>query len=720
MLWYCESINVGRDVELDHVRNIGIMAHIDAGKTTTSERILYFTGRTHRIGEVHDGAATMDWMAEEQERGITITSAATVCYWKRNKANHRINIIDTPGHVDFTIEVERCLRVLDGAVAVFCAVGGVQPQSETVWRQADKYSVPRIAFVNKMDRVGADFKQVLAQMETRLHANPVAVQLPIGAEDKFEGVIDLVENKALFFNKDTMDTEEGEIPSDMVDEIEEYRETLIVKASDFDESLMEAYLNGEEVSSEQIRAALRKGCVSMGLVPVFCGSAFKNKGVQRVLDGVVDYLPSPVDISGPMVAPYEAFARQERDEGDVREDEKFELKVSDNGQFAGLAFKLMSDPYVGQLTFVRIYSGKLVSGASVFNTNKHRRERIGRLLRMHANKREDITEAYAGEIVAVLGLKNTVTGDTLCDEGLDVVLESMSFPDPVINMSIEPDTQDDVNRLGIALQKLAAEDPSFKVSTDNETGQTVIGGMGELHLDIIASRLKREFGVNAKIGRPQVAYRETITRTGECECRFVRQSGGRGQYGHVKLVLHPNEPGKGITFESKIVGGVVPREYWPAVEKGVRSATETGVLAGYPVVDVHVELIDGSYHEVDSSEMAFQVAGSMAFKDGCKKCGAQLLEPVFDVEVITPEEYTGDVIGDLNSRRGRIQDLEPRKGVQAIRAAVPLSEMFGYATVLRSATQGRASYTMQFKCYEALPAALSESLVEKFGAKSNS
>ncbi len=700
------------------MRNIGIMAHIDAGKTTTSERILFFTGRTHRIGEVHDGAATMDWMAEEQERGITITSAATVCYWNRNGRN-RINIIDTPGHVDFTIEVERCLRVLDGAVAVFCAVGGVQPQSETVWRQADHYHVPRIAFVNKMDRVGADFYNCLTQMTTRLNANPVAVQIPIGTEDKFVGVIDLVENKALYFDADTLDTKEGEMPADMADLISEYRETLIVKASDYDEALMEKYLEGEEIKPEEIRVALRKGCVAMGLVPVFCGSAFKNKGVQRMLDGVVDYLPSPIDVPGPMVAPYELFARQERGEGDITEEEKFELKVSDEDRFSGLAFKLMSDPYVGQLTFVRIYTGVLTTGQAVYNTNKHRRERVGRLLRMHANKREDITEAHAGEIVAVLGLKSTITGDTLCEEGLDIVLESMTFPEPVITMSIEPDTQDDVNKLGLALQKLAAEDPSFKVSTDKDTGQTVIGGMGELHLDIIASRLKREFNVNAKIGRPQVAYRESITKSGEIECRFVRQSGGRGQYGHVVLQLKPNEPGTGITFESKIVGGVVPREYWPAVEKGVRSAAETGVLAGYPVVDVHVDLTFGSYHEVDSSEMAFQVAGSMAFKDGCKKCAPQLLEPVFDVEVITPEEYTGDVIGDLNSRRGRISDLEARKGVQAIRAAVPLSEMFGYSTVLRSATQGRASYTMQFKCYEPLPAALSEGLIERFGAKSN-
>lgn len=710
---------MARDVELARVRNIGIMAHIDAGKTTTSERILYFTGRTHRIGEVHDGAATMDWMAEEQERGITITSAATVCYWNRNGHN-RITIIDTPGHVDFTIEVERCLRVLDGAVAVFCAVGGVQPQSETVWRQADHYHVPRVAFINKMDRVGADFYSCLNQMVTRLNANPVAVQIPIGTEENFIGVVDLIENKALYFNAETLDTQEGEMPADLADKIEEYRETLIVKASDFDEALMEKYLEGEEIDPQEIRAALRKGCIAMGLVPVFCGSAFKNKGVQRLLDGVIDFLPSPIDVPGPMVASAELFARQERGEGDVTEEEKFELKVTDKGEFAGLAFKLMSDPYVGQLTFVRVYSGTLTSGQSVMNTNKHRRERVGRLLRMHANKREDVTEAHAGEIVAVLGLKSTVTGDTLCDEGLDVVLESMTFPEPVITMSIEPDTQDDVNKLGLALQKLAAEDPSFKVTTDKETGQTVIGGMGELHLDIIASRLKREFNVNAKVGRPQVAYRETITREGNCECMYKRQSGGRGQYGHVKMVMRPNEPGTGVTFESKIVGGVVPREYWAAVEKGVRSAAETGVLAGYPVVDVHVELVDGSYHEVDSSEMAFQVAGSMAFKDGCKKCGAQLLEPVFDVEVITPEEYTGDVIGDLNSRRGRIQDLEPRKGVQAIRAAVPLSEMFGYSTVLRSATQGRASYTMQFKCYEPLPAALSEGLIEKFGAKSNS
>jgi len=710
---------VGRDVELRMVRNIGIMAHIDAGKTTTSERILFFTGRTHRIGEVHDGAATMDWMAEEQERGITITSAATVCYWNHD-GRHRINIIDTPGHVDFTVEVERCLRVLDGAVAVFCAVGGVQPQSETVWRQADKYHVPRIAFVNKMDRTGADFKSCIAQMDARLSANPVAVQLPIGSEDSFKGLIDLVEKKALYFNAETLDTEEGEIPADMADDVEEYREKLIEKAADFDEEIMEAYLGGEEIPADKIRAAIRKGTIAMGVTPVFCGSAFKNKGVQRMLDGVVDYLPSPIDIPGPKVASADLFARQERGDGDIKEEEKHELAVGDKEKFAGLAFKLMNDPYVGQLTFVRVYSGTLLAGQSVENTNRHRGERIGRLLRMHANKREEIKEAHTGEIVAVLGLKNTSTGDTLCEEGLDVVLETMTFPEPVINMSIEPETQDDVDKLGIALQKLAFEDPSFKVHTDQETGQTVIGGMGELHLDIIASRLKREFKVNCRVGQPQVAYRETITKPGESNTMFKRQSGGRGQYGHVVIQLTPGEPGSGITFESKIVGGVVPREYWAAVEKGVKSAAETGAMAGYPVVDVHVDLVDGSYHEVDSNEMAFQIAGSMAFKDGQKKCGPQLLEPVFDVEVVTPEAYMGDVIGDLNSRRGRIQGMEARRNDQVIKASVPLSQMFGYATILRSMTQGRASYTMQFRCYEPLPANLSAELVEKYGQKANS
>lgn len=710
---------MGRDVDLRHVRNIGIMAHIDAGKTTTSERVLYFTGRSHRIGEVHDGAATMDWMAEEQERGITITSAATVCYWEHH-GRYRINVIDTPGHVDFTIEVERCLRVLDGAVAVFCAVGGVEPQSETVWRQADKYHVPRIAFINKMDRVGADFLTVVSQMESRLSANPVAVQLPIGAEDNFNGVVDLITKKAYYFNAATLSSDEGEIPSDMLDDVAKYREILIEKASDFDDSLMQVYLDGGEVDNDALREAIRKGCISLGLVPVFCGSAFKNKGVQHMLNGVIDFLPSPLDVPGPMVAKSADFMRQARGDGDVKDEEKFEIPIGDNEKFSGLAFKLMSDPYVGQLTFVRVYSGKMVAGQSIFNTNKGRKERIGRLVRLHANKREDITEAYTGEIVAVLGLKHTTTGDSLCDEGNEIVLETMTFPEPVINMSIEPETQDDVNRLGIALQKLSAEDPSFKVHSDKETGQTVIGGMGELHLDIIASRLKREFGVNATVGRPQVAFRETISQPGVSDCRFVRQSGGRGQYGHVKITLTPSAPGSGITFESKIVGGVVPREYWAAIEKGVKGASEAGVLAGYPAVDIHIELIDGSYHEVDSSEMAFQIAGSMAFKDGCKKCAPHLLEPVFEVEVVTPEVYIGDVIGDLNSRRGRIQDMEPRKGVQVINAAVPLSEMFGYATGLRSMTQGRASYSMRFMCYEPLPAALSEGLIERYGVKAGS
>lgn len=692
------------------------MAHIDAGKTTTSERILYFTGRTHRLGEVHDGAATMDWMAEEQERGITITSAATVCYWERG-GKHRINIIDTPGHVDFTIEVERCLRVLDGAVAVFCAVGGVEPQSETVWRQADKYHVPRVAFVNKMDRQGADFLEVLAQMRQRLDANPAAVQLPIGAEDNFTGIVDLVENCAYIFDDATMTSKTAEIPEDMLDLAREYRDKLVEAASDFDEELMGIFVEGGEVEADVLRRAIRSACVSRGLVPVFCGSAFKNKGIQRLLDGVIDYLPSPLDVENVRAARAEAYDRQEAGGEEITDADKVEIITDDASGFSGLAFKLMTDNYVGQLTFVRIYSGTINSGQTVMNTNRRRRERVGRLLMMHANKREEVSQAHAGEIVAILGLKNTVTGDTLCDEGMNVVLEAMSFPEPVINMAIEPDTQDDINKLGIALQKLASEDPSFKVHTDKETGQTVIGGMGELHLEIIASRLKREFKVNAQVGRPQVAYRETITKQDIVDCRFVRQSGGHGQFAHIKLELRPNAPGEGITFASKIVGGVVPREYWPAVEKGIRSASEVGVLAGYPVVDVHVDLIDGSYHEVDSSDMAFQIAGSMGFKEGCKKCAPQLLEPVFDVEVVTPESYIGDVIGDINSRRGKICDLEPRKGIQLLRATCPLSEMFGYATTLRSLTQGRASYAMQFKCYEPLPAAVAESLVEKFGAK---
>jgi len=711
---------VSREVALQKIRNIGIMAHIDAGKTTTTERILYYTGRTHRMGEVHDGSATMDWMQEEQERGITITAAATTCHWDRSGVRHRINIIDTPGHVDFTIEVERCLRVLDGAVAVFCAVGGVEPQSETVWRQADRYHVPRLAFVNKMDRCGANFAEVVAQMANRLSANPRCVQLPIGAEDDFIGVIDLIEMRAVFFEDDSMGREVrvGPIPADMVDEAQEARDLLVEAASDFDEEVMERFVEGGEVSPDLLRAAVRKACCALAVVPVLCGTAFKNKGVPALLDAVIDFLPSPLEVEIPPAVSQAAFERQEAGGEPVGDEDLIHLVTSDDGPMTALAFKLMADPYVGQLTYARIYTGTLGSGQAVFNTNRRRKERVGRLLRMHANKREEVELAYAGDIIAVLGLKQTTTGDTLCAEGHGVVLEAMTFPEPVISMAIEPATQDDQNKLSLALGKLVAEDPSFKVRTDAETGQTVIGGMGELHLEIIATRLKREFKVNAVIGKPQVAYRETLTTSVEVEGRFVRQSGGRGQYGHVKVRVQPNEAGKGVTFASKVVGGTVPREYWNAVEKGVRDAAEVGVLAGYPVVDVHVDLLDGSYHEVDSSEMAFQVAGSMAFREGCKKCKPQILEPVFDVEVVAPEMYTGDVIGDLNSRRGRITELEPRRGIQVVRAAVPLSAMFGYATDLRSMTQGRASYTMQFRCYEALPRALSESLIERYGAKS--
>ncbi len=699
------------DANLKFTRNIGIMAHIDAGKTTTSERILYYTGLTHKIGEVHDGAATMDWMEQEQERGITITSAATTAFWKYNDQKYKINLIDTPGHVDFTVEVERSLRVLDGTIATFCAVGGVEPQSETVWRQADKYNVPRVAYVNKMDRSGANFLEVARQMKELLGANPCPIQLPIGAEDTFKGMVDLVRMKAVYFPDEAMGAHYvlEDIPENMLEECKQYRDKMLETIAEFDEELMVKYFDDPDtITEEEIKRALRAATLKMEIVPMLCGSSFKNKGVQLLLDAVCAYLPSPSDT--PEVVGH-AYGNP---------DKQVSRKPLFEEPMCALAFKIATDPYVGRLVFFRVYSGQIDAGSYVFNSRSGKKERISRLFQMHSNKQNPMETIGCGDIGAGVGFKDIRTGDTLCDEGLDVVLESMTFPEPVITMSIEPDTQDDVNKLGLALQKLAAEDPSFKVTTDKETGQTVIGGMGELHLDIIASRLKREFNVNAKVGRPQVAYRETITREGNCECMYKRQSGGRGQYGHVKMVMRPNEPGTGVTFESKIVGGVVPREYWAAVEKGVRSAAETGVLAGYPVVDVHVELVDGSYHEVDSSEMAFQVAGSMAFKDGCKKCGAQLLEPVFDVEVITPEEYTGDVIGDLNSRRGRIQDLEPRKGVQAIRAAVPLSEMFGYSTVLRSATQGRASYTMQFKCYEPLPAALSEGLIEKFGAKSNS
>ncbi|HMK44134.1 MAG TPA: elongation factor G [Dissulfurispiraceae bacterium] len=683
---------------LEKTRNIGIMAHIDAGKTTTTERILYYTGVTYKIGEVHDGTAVMDWMVQEQERGITITSAATTCAWN----NHRVNIIDTPGHVDFTIEVERSLRVLDGAVAVFDAVSGVEPQSETVWRQANKYGVPRIAFMNKMDRVGADFFAAVDSMVEKLGANPVPVQIPIGKEDKFRGPIDLVRMKAYYFDDETLGSKfvEGDVPEEYASQVKEYRDKMLEAIADVDEALMEKYLGGEEISAEEITAALRKGTVEMKLTPVLCGSAFKNKGVQLLLDAVIDYLPSPLDV--PSV------------KGLVpREETEIERKASDDEPFAALAFKIMTDPFVGQLTFVRVYSGVLSAGSYVYNSTKDSKERIGRLLQMHANKREEIKEVRAGDIAAVVGLKTTLTGDTLCDENRPVILEAMEFPDPVISVAIEPKTKADQERLSISLGKLAQEDPSFKVSFNEETGQTIIAGMGELHLEIIVDRLMREFKVGANVGKPQVAYKESVKGATKIEGKFVRQSGGRGQYGHVWLELQPLERGTGFEFVNKIVGGSIPREYVPAVEKGVKEAMEGGVLAGYPVVDLKVIIFDGSYHEVDSSEMAFKIAGSMALKEGAKKAGIALLEPIMSVEVVTPDEYMGDVIGDLNSRRGKVQTMEKRGKAQIIKAMVPLSEMFGYATDLRSKTQGRATYTMQFAAYEEVPKNIQEGIVAK-------
>jgi len=689
---------VARQVSLEKTRNIGIMAHIDAGKTTTTERILYYTGVTHRIGEVHEGAATMDWMEQEQERGITITSAATTCFWGDN----RINIIDTPGHVDFTIEVERSLRVLDGAVAVFCSVGGVEPQSETVWRQADKYRVPRIAFINKMDRIGADFFRGVGMIRDRLKANPVPIQLPIGAEDAFCGVVDLVEMKAIIWDEDSLGAKyrEAEVPADLVEMAQEYREKLIEEIATFDDVLMEKYLGGEELTTDEIRGAIRKATIDIQICPVICGSSFKNKGVQNLLNSVVAYLPSPLDI--PAITGI-----------DAKTGEEIARKASDDEPFSALAFKIMTDPFVGQLCFFRVYSGVLNSGSYVYNSTKEKKERIGRLLKMHANKREEIKEVYAGDIAAAVGLKYTTTGDTLCPEDSPVVLESIEFPEPVIAIAIEPKTKADQERLGISLQKLASEDPSFRVRTDEETGQTIISGMGELHLEIIVDRLMREFKVEANVGKPQVAYRETVTKKVKVEGKFVRQSGGRGQYGHVWIELEPQEAGKGYEFVDAIKGGVVPREYIPAVDKGIQEAMETGVLAGYPTVDFKVALIDGSYHEVDSSEMAFKIAGSMAFKEAAAKAGPVLLEPIMSVEVVVPEEYMGDVIGDLNSRRGRIMGMEGRAGAQVVGAMVPLAQMFGYATDLRSATQGRATYTMTFDHYEQVPKSVSEEIIAK-------
>lgn len=687
-----------RLVPLEKTRNIGIMAHIDAGKTTTTERILYYTGVSHKIGEVHEGTATMDWMEQEQERGITITSAATTCSWR----DHRINIIDTPGHVDFTIEVERSLRVLDGAVAVFCSVGGVEPQSETVWRQADKYRVPRIAFINKMDRVGADFFRGVSMIRERLKANPVPIQLPVGKEDTYSGVIDLVEMKAVIWDEESLGAKYRieEIADSELALAQEYQEKMIEELASHDDVLMEKYLAGETISKEELKSAIRKATIDIKICPVICGSAFKNKGVQNLLDAVVDYMPAPTDIP-PIKGVVEGTGSE------------VERKSSDDEPFSALAFKIMTDPYVGQLCFFRVYSGVIQSGSYVYNSTKGKKERIGRILQMHANKREEIKEVRAGDIAAAVGLKNTTTGDTLCDENNSVILESIEFPEPVIEIAIEPKTKADQEKLGLSLQKLASEDPSFRVRTDEETGQTILSGMGELHLEIIVDRLMREFKVEANVGKPQVAYRETITKKVKVEGKFVRQSGGRGQYGHVWLEIEPQEAGSGYEFVDAIKGGVVPREYIPAVDKGIQEAMETGTLAGFPVVDVKVTLIDGSYHDVDSSEMAFKIAGSMGFKEGCAKASPVLLEPIMSVEVVVPEEHMGDVIGNLNSRRGRIMGMESRAGAQVVTAMVPLASMFGYATDLRSATQGRATYTMTFDHYEQVPKSVSEEIVAK-------
>jgi len=689
---------MARKTPIEKVRNIGIAAHIDAGKTTTTERILFYTGISHKIGEVHDGAATMDWMEQEKERGITITSAATTCFWK----DHQINIIDTPGHVDFTIEVERSMRVLDGAVAVFCAVGGVQPQSETVWRQANRYEVPRMVFVNKMDRVGANFYEVERQIKERLKANPVPIQLPIGAEDNFKGVIDLVEMKAYVWEDEAAmgsKYEVVDIPADLQDKAEEYREKLIEAVSETDDELMEKYLGGEELSVEEIKKGIKAGCLSLDLVPMTCGTAFKNKGVQPLLDAVVEYMPAPTEVA--------------HINGEYEDGTKTEVTSTDDGAFAALAFKIMTDPFVGQLTFIRVYRGVLESGSYVYNTTKGKKERVGRLLKMHSNKREEIKELYAGEIGAVVGLKDTLTGDTLADEKDKVILEKMDFPDPVISVAVEPKTKADQEKMGIALQKLAQEDPSFRVQTDEESGQTIISGMGELHLEILVDRMLREFKVDAEVGQPQVAYRETIKSPVEQEYKYAKQSGGRGQYGHVFLKLEPMEQGSGYEFVNAIKGGVVPREYIPAVDKGVQEAMQGGVLAGYPVEDVKVTLYDGSYHDVDSSEMAFKLAASMCFKEGARKANPIILEPIMKVEVEVPEEFMGDVIGDLNRRRGQINAMDERAGNKIVDAFVPLSEMFGYSTDLRSSTQGRATYSMEFDHYEEVPKNVAEEIIKK-------
>ena len=688
---------MGREFPLEKTRNIGIMAHIDAGKTTTTERILFYTGRVHKIGETHEGAATMDWMEQEKERGITITSAATTCHWK----GHRINIIDTPGHVDFTVEVERSLRVLDGSVAVFCAKGGVEPQSETVWRQADKYSVPRMAYVNKMDITGANFYNVVQMMKDRLGANAVPIQLPIGYEDTFEGMVDLIKMKAIVYgDKLGKDEEFVEIPEDIKEKAEEYRQALIEAVAESDDDLMMKYLEGEELTEEEIMTGIRKQTIACKMTPVCCGSSYKNKGVQPLLDAIVAFMPAPTDI------PHIKGVNPETGEEDER-------PSSDEEPFAALAFKIMTDPYVGKLAFFRVYSGTLESGSYVYNSTKGKRERIGRILQMHANHRQEIEKVYAGDIAAAVGLKDTTTGDTLCDEKAPIILESMVFPDPVISVAVEPKTKADQEKMGIALQKLAEEDPTFRVRTDPETAQTIISGMGELHLDIIVDRLLREFHVGCSVGNPQVAYRETIRKSVKAEGKFVRQSGGKGQYGHCWLELTPLEPGEGFKFDNKVVGGAIPKEYIGPVEAGVKEAMENGVVAGYPMVDVGVTVYDGSYHEVDSSEMAFKIAGSMGFRAGALKADPVILEPYMKVEVTVPEEYMGDVIGDLNSRRGRINSMEARNGAQVIDAFVPLSEMFGYATDLRSKTQGRGNYSMEVDHYEEVPRNIAEAIIAK-------
>ncbi len=697
---------MARKTPIERYRNIGIMAHIDAGKTTTTERVLFYTGISHKLGEVHDGAAVMDWMEQEQERGITITSAATTCFWQgmdQQFPEHRINIIDTPGHVDFTIEVERSLRVLDGTCAVFCAVGGVEPQSETVWRQANKYNVPRMAFINKMDRAGADFLRVVGQIKDRLGAHPVPLQIPIGAEDVFQGVVDLIRMQAIYWNEDDLGAtyEAKDVPDDLIETCQVWRESMVEAAAEASEELMDKYLEEGDLNEDEIRAGLRLRTVASEIVPTLCGSAFKNKGVQAMLDAVIYYLPSPLDVTA-----IKGIL-------DDAEETEAERKAADEEPFAALAFKIATDPYVGSLTFFRVYSGVLHSGDTVYNAIKGKKERIGRLLQMHANSREEIKEVRAGDIAAAVGLKDMTTGDTLCALDQVITLERMEFPEPVIAVAVEPKTKADQEKMGIALQKLAQEDPSFRVSTDEESGQTIISGMGELHLDIIVDRMKREFKVEANVGAPQVAYRETIRKALEQEGRFVRQSGGRGQYGHVWLRLEPNEAGSGYEFDNAIVGGVIPREYIPSVDRGIQEQMENGVIAGYPVVDVKVTLFDGSYHDVDSSEMAFKIAGSMAFKDGANKANPALLEPIMRVEVVTPEDYMGDVMGDLNKRRGIVHGMEDAPAGKIIRAEVPLAEMFGYATDLRSATQGRATYSMEFAKYSEAPVNVAEAVIKR-------